>query len=250
MPTRPTERGPLLSGCSKSAVATKYQGLLNQRPTTHKGRPRSIMANSWCARLVLGRTPLLYLYHPVVLYDDVNEAVYFGEVVGNIHQYTPIYTNIPTPKNRNQIKAQKKLNVFHLIQPRNRQHPANVSKKRRRPQQLAHTLKATLDRVHSTRLEFSEGIGERVKVFGNVFSKIAALPLAAKVLLAVAALVALAFSIPLSPFVAIVVFLVLLVAIVALILRTLQRRPLRNWGLTALASLLFVIVFSGITYAL
>jgi micrococcal nuclease len=108
----------------------------------------------------------------------------------------------------------------------------------------------TLDRVHSTRLEFSEGIGERVKVFGHVFSRIAALSLAAKVLLAVAALVALALSIPLSPFVAIVAFLVLLVAIVALILRVLQRRPLRNWGLTALVSLLFVIVFSGIAYTL
>jgi micrococcal nuclease len=87
-------------------------------------------------------------------------------------------------------------------------------------------------------------------VFGNVFSRIAALPLAAKVLLVVAALITLALSIPLSPVVALVAFLVLLVAIFAMILRGLQRRPMRNWGLVALTSFLLVVVFSGIASAL
>ncbi len=87
-------------------------------------------------------------------------------------------------------------------------------------------------------------------MFGNVFSRIAALPLAAKVLLVVAALITLALSIPLSPIVALVAFLVLLVAIFAMILRGLQRRPMRNWGLVALTSFLLVVVFSGIASAL
>lgn len=87
-------------------------------------------------------------------------------------------------------------------------------------------------------------------MFGNVFSRIAALPLTAKVLLVVAALITLALSIPLSPVVALVAFLVLLVAIFAMILRGLQRRPMRTWGLVALTSFLLVVVFSGIASAL
>ena len=87
-------------------------------------------------------------------------------------------------------------------------------------------------------------------MFDNIFSRIAALPLAAKALLVVAALITLALSIPLSPVVALVAFLVLLVAIFAMILRGLQRRPMRNWSLIALTSFLLVVVFTGIASAL
>ncbi len=87
-------------------------------------------------------------------------------------------------------------------------------------------------------------------MFGNVYRRIAALPLVLKVLLAVAALVALGLSVLLSPLVAFVALLVLVVAVVALIFRALRRRPLRNWGLIALASLLLLVVFGGITNAL
>ena len=83
-----------------------------------------------------------------------------------------------------------------------------------------------------------------------MFSRIAALPLWAKVLLAVAALVALGLFVLLSPFMVLVALLVLIVAIFALVIRMLQRRPLRNWGLIALTSFLLLIMFSGITYAL
>ena len=87
-------------------------------------------------------------------------------------------------------------------------------------------------------------------MFGNVFRRIAALPLAAKVLLAIAILIALGISVALSPLVVVVAFLVLIVAIFALVIRFLRRRPLRRWGLVALASLLLVIAFSGLTNAL
>lgn len=92
--------------------------------------------------------------------------------------------------------------------------------------------------------------GKEIRVFGNVFRRIAALPLVAKVLLAVASLIALGILIALSPLMVIVAFLVLLVATFALFIRLLRRRPLRTWGFIALASLLLVIVFSGLTNAL
>ena len=85
---------------------------------------------------------------------------------------------------------------------------------------------------------------------GNVFRRIAALPLVAKVLLAIVALVSLGLIVALSPLVVIVALLALLVALFALFIRILRRRPLRRWGLVALASLLLVIVFSGISSAL
>ncbi len=53
-------------------------------------------------------------------------------------------------------------------------------------------------------------------MFGNIYRRIAALPLAAKVLMALVAL------------------LVLAVAVIAVIFRALRRGPLRNWGLIAL----------------
>jgi micrococcal nuclease len=87
-------------------------------------------------------------------------------------------------------------------------------------------------------------------MLGDIFRRIAALPLVVKVLLTVAALIILALSVALSPLVVILALLMLIVAIVALIFRILRRRPLRSWGLIALASLILVIVFSGITNAL
>ncbi len=87
-------------------------------------------------------------------------------------------------------------------------------------------------------------------MFGNVYRRIAALPLVLKVLLAVATLIVLGLSVLLSPLVAFVALLVLIFAVAALIFRALRRRPLRNWGLIALTSLLFLVVFGGITNAL
>ena len=87
-------------------------------------------------------------------------------------------------------------------------------------------------------------------MLGNVFRRIVALPLIAKVLLVIATLVLLGLSVLLSPFVVLLALLLLLVAIFALLIRIIRRRPLRTWGLIALASLLLVIVFSGISSAL
>jgi micrococcal nuclease len=80
-----------------------------------------------------------------------------------------------------------------------------------------------------------------------MLSRIAALPLWGKVLLA---FVVLALCIVLSPFMIIVALIVMIIAILALIFRALRRRPLRNWGIVALTSLLLVIVFAGISEAL
>ena len=87
-------------------------------------------------------------------------------------------------------------------------------------------------------------------MLGNVFRRITALPLIAKVLLVIAALVLLGLSVLLSPFVVFLALLLLLVAIFALLIRIIRRRPLRTWGLIALASLLLVIVFSRLSSAL
>ena len=87
-------------------------------------------------------------------------------------------------------------------------------------------------------------------MLGNVFRRITALPLIVKVLLVIATLVLLGLSVLLSPFVVFLALLLLLVAIFALLIRIIRRRPLRTWGLIALASLLLVIVFSGISSAL
>jgi len=87
-------------------------------------------------------------------------------------------------------------------------------------------------------------------LLGNVFRRIIALPLIAKVLVIIATLVLLGLSVLLSPFVVVLALLLLLVAIFAVLIRIIRRRPLRTWGLIALASLLLVIVFSGISSAL
>jgi hypothetical protein len=85
---------------------------------------------------------------------------------------------------------------------------------------------------------------------GTGFTRIAALPLWVKVLLAMTALIGLGLSVVLSPFMAIMASLVLLVAVFAILIRKIRRRPLRRWGSIALASLLLLVVFSGISYAL
>jgi endonuclease YncB( thermonuclease family) len=86
-------------------------------------------------------------------------------------------------------------------------------------------------------------------VFGNILRKIAYLPLAVKVLLAVGASIVLFISVAISALVTTVAFLALIVAVLALIVRVLQRQPSGNWGSVALASLLLVIVYGGITGA-
>jgi len=80
-----------------------------------------------------------------------------------------------------------------------------------------------------------------------MFRRIAALPLWVKVALGV---IALLVSILLSPLMVVVALFVLVIAILALIYKALRRRSLKRWGLIALTSLILIIVFSGITYAL
>ena len=81
----------------------------------------------------------------------------------------------------------------------------------------------------------------------GMVNRIAALPLWAKTLLALAAL---GLAILLSPLTAVVALLGLAIAIVMLVFRIFRRRPLRNWGLIALGSLFCLITFTGITSAL
>src|SRR5829696_7937767 len=83
-----------------------------------------------------------------------------------------------------------------------------------------------------------------------MFSRIAALPLLAKVLLAFAALIALGLAIVLSPLMVVVAIIVLIIAIFAMIYRALRRRPARNWGFVALTSLVLIFVFAGASEAL
>ena len=98
---------------------------------------------------------------------------------------------------------------------------------------------------------FPPGNREKGKsLLGDIFRRFAALPTTAKALRVVAVLTILALCIPLSPVVVFLALLVLLVAVFALLIRIVRRRPLRTWGLIAVASLLLVIVFSGISSAL
>jgi micrococcal nuclease len=85
---------------------------------------------------------------------------------------------------------------------------------------------------------------------GDIFRKIAALPVALKVLLAMAVLIVLGLSAVLSPFLAVLASLVLVVAVMALVIQLLRHGSLRRWGIVAAASLVLVLVFSGITNAL
>lgn len=85
---------------------------------------------------------------------------------------------------------------------------------------------------------------------GSLFARFGALPTAAKVLLAIVALLVLALCVVASPLLLVVAFLALVVAIFALVIRILRRRPLRTWGIVAAASLALVLAFSGISEAL
>lgn len=87
-------------------------------------------------------------------------------------------------------------------------------------------------------------------MLGNMFSRIAALPTWAKVLLVVAALLILGLLVILSPLIVVLAFLALIVAVLALIVRLLLRRPIRRWGIIAATSLVVLLVFSGISNAL
>src|SRR5215207_3593508 len=74
--------------------------------------------------------------------------------------------------------------------------------------------------------------------------------MAAKVLLAIAALIALGISVVLSPLLAALATLVLIVAVFAIFIQLLRRGSLKRWGIVAAASLVLVLVFSGISNAL
>ena len=85
----------------------------------------------------------------------------------------------------------------------------------------------------------------------NVLDRFAAAPPGMKVLLAVVALVVLGLLVLLSPFVVVLATLVLIVVVFALLVSALRRKPLgRRWGVVAATSLLFVLVFSGVSNAL
>jgi micrococcal nuclease len=84
----------------------------------------------------------------------------------------------------------------------------------------------------------------------DILARVAALPTAAQVLLAVAALIVLGLSVVLSPLLAVLAALVLVGAVIALVIQLLRRGSLRRWGVVAVASLLLVLVFSGISNAL
>jgi micrococcal nuclease len=85
---------------------------------------------------------------------------------------------------------------------------------------------------------------------GDIFRKLAALPIAARVLLAVAALITLVLSVFLSPLLVIVAFGALVIALIMFIVRLRQSRSPKRWGIAMVMSLVLVLVFSGISSAL
>ncbi len=84
----------------------------------------------------------------------------------------------------------------------------------------------------------------------GILARIAALPVAAKVLLAVATLIVVGLSVVLSPLLTVLAALMLVVAVIALLIQLLRRGSLRRWGIVAAASLVLVLLFSGISNAL
>jgi predicted PurR-regulated permease PerM len=88
----------------------------------------------------------------------------------------------------------------------------------------------------------------------NLFRMITALPSWAKipiyVITVLLALVTLVLVVMLSPFLAIMAFLVLLIAVSTLISRAIRHLPFRRVGLVALSSLIVLIAFSGVSYAI
>ena len=83
--------------------------------------------------------------------------------------------------------------------------------------------------------------------FAGVVNRIAALPLWAKTLIALAVL---GLAVLLSPLTAVASLLGLAIAIVALVFRIFRGRSLHPLGFIALGSLFFLIAFSGISYGL
>ena len=85
----------------------------------------------------------------------------------------------------------------------------------------------------------------------NLLDRFTAASPGMKVLLAVAALVVLGLLVLLSPLVVVLAVMVLIVVVFALLVSALRRKPLgRRWGVVAATSLLFVVVFSGVSDAL
>jgi micrococcal nuclease len=76
----------------------------------------------------------------------------------------------------------------------------------------------------------------------NVPTRVAALPVAAKVFLAVAALIVLALAVVLSPLLVILATLVLIVAVFALVIQLLRRGSLRRWGIVSVVASLMLAV--------
>jgi micrococcal nuclease len=84
----------------------------------------------------------------------------------------------------------------------------------------------------------------------NFLSRIAALPVAAKVALGVAVLIVLGICVVLSPLLLALSGFALFVAVIALLIQLLRRASLRRWGILAAVSLVLVLLFSGISNAL
>ena len=87
-------------------------------------------------------------------------------------------------------------------------------------------------------------------MLGRIFDRIAALPVAAKVALGVAVLIALGLAVVLSPVLVVVAALVLVVAVIACVIQLLRHASPNRWGIVAGASLVLVLLFSGISNAL
>ena len=86
-------------------------------------------------------------------------------------------------------------------------------------------------------------------MLGRIFDRIAALPVAAKVALGVAVLIALGLAVVLSPVLVVVAALVLVVAVIACVIQLLRHASPNRWGIVAGASLVLVLLFSGISNA-
>lgn len=85
----------------------------------------------------------------------------------------------------------------------------------------------------------------------NSLARVAAAPPRMKVSLIIAALFVFGLLVLLSPLVVVMAVLVLIVALFALLIRAVRRRPLgRSWSMIAATSLLFIVVFSGVSNAL
>ena len=84
----------------------------------------------------------------------------------------------------------------------------------------------------------------------NVLGRFAGASPGMKVLLVVTCVLSLGLSVVLSPFLVVLAALALIVALCAVVIRVFMRRPLRTWGMVAAASLVLVVVFSGISGAL